>query len=168
MILQTERLMLRELTVDDAAHFYNLNTDPLVIKYTGDPPFDNIGHAYSFLKQYEQYKKYGYGRWAVIRKEDKEWLGWCGLKYEKEYKETDIGYRFYRKYWNKGYATEAAKASLEYGLNKLNLKTIVGRAMKENPASIRVFEKIGMSYVEDFIYEGAPAVLYNIKGSSKE
>ncbi|MBG6234049.1 RimJ/RimL family protein N-acetyltransferase [Pedobacter sp. CAN_A7] len=72
---------------------------------------------------------------------DNEFLGWCGLKYDEHLNETDIGFRFFEDYWNKGYATESAKACLTYGFKKLGLKIIVGRAMADNIASIKDIEK---------------------------
>ena len=164
MILQTKRLTLRKLTTDDAFNFFNLNADQDVIKYTGDPPFNNQQAAYEFLSNYQKnnYDKYNYGRWAVILTETKEWLGWCGLKYSAEKKETDIGYRFYKKYWGDGYATESAKACLDYGFQTLRINRIVGRAMKDNIGSINVLKKIGMQYEKDILMDGKyPAVLYS-------
>ncbi|MFI1771442.1 GNAT family N-acetyltransferase [Thalassobellus citreus] len=116
-----------------------------------------------FLENYDHYKKFGLGRWAVINKENNEFLGWCGLKFSEELNEYDIGFRFFKKHWNKGYATESAKSCVEYGLNKLKLHEIVGRAMTENKASIRVLEKIGLEYNRDFDFEGNKGVIYKTK-----
>jgi RimJ/RimL family protein N-acetyltransferase len=69
-----------------------------------------------------------------------EFLGWCGLKYLFETNEVDLGYRFMKKFWGKGYATEAALACIEYGFATLNLHQIVGRALPGNLASIKVLE----------------------------
>ena len=163
MILETERLILRELNSGDALDFFKLNNDPLVIKYTGDVAFKDEYEAKEFLDNYPKsnYVKYSCGRWGVILKENNEWLGWCGLKYLPAGNEYDIGYRFYRKNWNKGYATESARACLQYGFKKMKLDRIVGHAMKGNLASIRVFEKIDMQYVKDILMdEKYPAVLY--------
>ena len=161
-IVETPRLILREMTPDDAYFFYALNQNYEVIKYTGDRPFENLATARRFLENYDQYKKYGYGRWAVILRETGEWLGWCGLKYEEEFMHTDIGYRFFQKHWGKGYATESAKASLEYGFGKLGIERIVGRAMKANVPSIRIFKKLGMTFVKDIECDCMPAVLYEV------
>lgn len=158
MIITTPRLNLRQLTPADAERFYLLNADPEVIRYTGDAAFAAMDEAKEFLEGYNHYEKYGFGRWAVIRKEDNEFLGWCGLKYTPETDEYDIGFRFFKKYWNQGYATEAAKACLDYGLNDLGMKTIIGRAMKANSASIKVLEKIGMTYY----FHGDEGVVYRI------
>jgi [ribosomal protein S5]-alanine N-acetyltransferase len=162
-ILETTRLFLREFTTDDAESFYLLNLDPDVVKYTGDPPFQSVEDAMIFLKNYDQYKKYKVGRWAVINKADDEFLGWCGLKYTPDLDEYDIGFRFFKNHWNKGYATESAKACIDLGFNKYNLTVIVGRAMKDNIASIRVLEKIGLTYLKSFDFDGHEGVIYSIK-----
>jgi ribosomal-protein-alanine N-acetyltransferase len=81
IILETQRLLLREMTPDDAENAYLLNLDPDVIKYNTDSPFGSIEEARNFLINYDHYKKYGFGRWAVVNQSDHEFLGWCGLKY---------------------------------------------------------------------------------------
>lgn len=161
--IETERTILRKLTKEDATNFYSLNLDEDVLKYTGDKPFENLQTATDFITNYDQYEKYGVGRLAIIDKKTLEFLGWCGLKFSEDKNEYDIGFRFYKKHWNKGYATESAIACLNYGFEKLNLKRIIGRAMKENVASIKVLEKIGLKYEKDIEFEGKEAVLYNIK-----
>ncbi|MBN2616178.1 MAG: GNAT family N-acetyltransferase [Bacteroidales bacterium] len=163
MVLETERLYLREMNPEDAESFYLLNLDPEVVKYTGDKPFENAEEARQFLKNYDQYKKYGFGRWAVIRKEDGAFLGWCGLKYTPALGEVDVGFRLFRKYWNQGYATESARACVEWGLDQPEVDEIIGRAMKENTASIRVLEKIGMTFHGEFDFERHPGLLYKIE-----
>ncbi|WP_343636416.1 GNAT family N-acetyltransferase [Fluviicola sp.] len=159
-ILETPRLYLREMTPDDAENAYLLNSDPEVLRYTGDDPFESIEEARTFLENYESYRKYGFGRWAMILKETGEYLGWCGLKYTPELDEFDIGYRLMKKFWGKGYATEAAGACLELGFGQLGMETIVGRAMPENGASVCVLEKIGLTYLENRMTEGTEEVIY--------
>ncbi len=161
-ILQSERTLLRYLTTKDAEHFYNLNLDPEVLKYTGDDPFKNIDAAKEFLEKYDQYKKYGVGRMAVIDKKTHEFLGWCGLKYSPELDEYDIGFRFFKKYWNKGYATETSKIFIDFGFHELQLNRIVGRAMIDNVASVKVLQKIGMTYSKEFDFDGHKGVVYSI------
>ncbi|RKS02157.1 MULTISPECIES: GNAT family N-acetyltransferase [unclassified Flavobacterium] len=162
-ILETNRCYLRELTVIDAQHFYDLNTDQEVIKYTGDKAFTNVTEAKSFLENYSQYELYGYGRWAVIVKSNNEFIGWCGLKYSPDLDEVDLGFRFFRKYWNQGYATETAKACIDYGFHHLQLTKIVGRAMELNVASVKVLEKTGMTFVGKFNFDLHEGVLYQIQ-----
>lgn len=161
-VIETQRLLLRKLNPDDALFFFELNSNPNVIKYTGDKAFESIAEAEEFLKNYNDYQKNGYGRWAVIDKSNGEFLGWCGLKYDDNSKETDIGFRFFEKHWNNGFATESAKACLEYGFQTLLLKSIIGRAMAENTASIKVLEKLGLVFEKEFDFENQKGLMYRI------
>lgn len=149
-IFETDRLYLREFIFEDGFHFFHLNNDPDVIKFTGNKPFESLDEANLFIKNYSNYKKNGYGRWAVCLKETNEFLGWCGLKYEEAKEEIDLGYRFYKKYWGNGYATEAAIAYVNYGFEKLNLKKIVGRSYEKNIASIQVLKNCNLKFTKKF------------------
>jgi ribosomal-protein-alanine N-acetyltransferase len=160
-ILSTPRLRLREFEVSDAPVFFKLNNDPEVTKYTGDFPFKDLAEAESFLGTH-LYKKFGYGRWAVILEENNELIGWCGLKYDELMNQTDLGFRFFKSHWGKGYATEAGKACLDYGFKKLSLERIVGRAMLLNSQSIKVLEKCGMRFVKEMEFELHAGALYEI------
>lgn len=164
-ILETERFVLRELDLNDAKSFYDLNANPNVIKYTGDSAFKNIEEAEQFLVNYQDYKLNGYGRWVVITKATNKFIGWCGLKLNEN--ETDIGFRFFEEEWNRGYATECASACLNYGFEKLKLERIIGRAMKENIGSIKVLQKIGLKYDRDIELDGCEAVVYKIEKQLK-
>jgi len=147
--------------VAHALEMFTLNDDPDVIRFTGDVPFKDVKEAEQLILNYDQYKKYQMGRWTVLLRKTNEYLGWCGLKYHSDVNEVDIGFRFHKKYWGRGYATEAAEACLKYGFEKLKLKRIIGRAMKDNIASIKVLEKIGMKFErEELLHEG-PGVIYS-------
>ena len=163
IIIKTTRLYLREFIESDGFHFYHLNNDVDVVKYTGNGSFKSLSDGTTFIKNYSDYQRNGYGRWAVCLKENNEFLGWCGLKYEEDKGEVDLGYRFYKKHWNKGFATESAKACVHYGFSKLKMKEIVGRAYIENSASIEVFKKCNLIFKEEFMYNNQPAVLYSIR-----
>ncbi|MEG0928470.1 GNAT family N-acetyltransferase [Chryseobacterium sp.] len=167
-ILETERFLLRELTVGDAMSFYELNENSKVIQYTGDRPFESVEEATTFLQNYKDYDENGYGRWAVIDKSNNEFLGWCGLKYDSSKDETDLGFRFFEKFWNRGVATESAIACLKYGLDQLKLKKIVGRAMSENIASIKVLQKLGFTFEKEFDFDGCKGVIYTIEKNNLE
>ena len=155
VIIETDRLLLRTFTAEDATLIYNLNLDPEVIRYTLDPIRD-IDHAREVLEKtiLPQYALYNHGRWAVHTKPGLEFIGWCGLKTRPEQNEIDLGYRFIKSTWGNGYATEAAYACIRYGFEKLDLKRIVGRALPGNLASMRVLEKCGMTYVCEETVEG--------------
>src|SRR5262245_18712766 len=114
VIIETKRLILRTFTINDADLIYELNLDPDVTRYTHDP-LKNIDHAAEILEKaiLPQYALYNHGRWAVHVKPDFnpitiKFIGWCGLKYRAELNEVDLGYRFKKQAWGKGYATEAA------------------------------------------------------------
>lgn len=158
--LETERLYMRPIIADeDAEDMYLLNLDPDVIKYTGDPAFKSIEDSHTFYSNYHDYKNHKTGRFSTFLKEGDVFIGWCGLKHI-ENNRVDLGYRFMKKYWGKGYATESSIASLDYGFKTLDLSKIIAIAFKTNPASYRVMEKLGMKYIKDFEYEGVPAVEY--------
>ena len=159
MLLETTRMHLRPLLPGDAALFFALNNDPLVIRYTGDQPFEDEMAARRFLERYDQFLRFRMGRMAMIRKDDQAWLGWCGLRMDEETGEVDLGFRIYRQYWGQGYATEAARASLAYGWS-LGLDRIIGRAVIQNTASIRILEKVGMKRVGEMDFHGMPGVIY--------
>lgn len=163
VIIETDRLLLRTFTEDDAQHIYDLNLDPDVIRFTHDPVRD-IEHAKEILEQVilPQYALYNHGRWAVHLKPVHEFIGWCGLKYRPEENEIDLGYRFKKEYWGRGYATEAAFACIRYGFETLRIRRIVGRAEPENIASCIVLEKCGMKYIGIGEVDGYPVNSYEI------
>lgn len=163
VIIETNRLLLRAFTIEDAPLIYELNIDPDVTRFTHDPVRDPA-HAREILGNVilPQYALYNHGRWAVHIKTSLEFLGWCGLKYRTELNEVDLGYRFRKAAWGKGYATEAAFASIQYGFEKLGLQRIVGRAEVDNIASWKVLEKCGMTYIGDEDIEGYPHKTYEI------
>ena len=163
VLLTTERLILRELNVDDAPHFFRLNSDADVMRYTGDDPLSSEEEAVRMLRNYDHYRKYGVGRWAVVSKNDSRFLGYCGFKYSADVDEYDIGFRFFKEEWMKGYATESAKACLVHAFEKLQLNMIEGRAMKVNKASIKVLTKIGLTYWKDDACGIADGVIYKIE-----
>ncbi len=99
------------------------------------------------ISDYDHYKKFGYGRWLVVLKETNESIGWYGLKNQLEdLGIIDLGYRFMKKYWGNGYATEAAKVCLDWGFREAGMNEIIGRVAIGNAASDRVLEKLGFSF----------------------
>jgi len=146
-IIETERLVLSEITTDIKEEMFLLHSDPEVQKYTGEPVIKSIEEMTRAIQiRSKNYKKFGYGRWATFLKEEMQFVGWAGLAYLPEFDEIDIGYRFLPKFWGLGIATEVSHAILKYGFDTLKLKRIIAIAMKENKASIKVMEKIGMEF----------------------
>ena len=154
MILETKRLILREMAITDAPDMLRLYSNPEVQRYTGEAVITTLEGIQKKIKEKtSEYKKYGYGRWVTIQKDGKQFVGWAGLAYLPEFDETDLGYRFLPEYWGLGIATEVSHAILTYGFKHLQLKRIVGIAMNENKASIRVLEKVGMQFDKFAPYE---------------
>lgn len=158
-LFESDRLYFREFIEKDAQDLFDLNSDPDVVRYTGDPPFKNIESALEFVKDYDHYQKHGFGRWAVIKKENNAFIGWCGLKYNED-DEVDIGFRFFQKEWGKGYATEAVRATIEYGIKDLKMTQFIGRTAHKNHASIKVLEKVGFTFQEQRACHGIEDALY--------
>lgn len=153
-LISTDRLILREITLDDTEAMFRLYSDPDVLKYTGEVPIASVAAMQQAIQtRITNYKKHGYGRWATFLKKDNQFIGWSGLAYLPEFDEIDLGYRFFPQYWGLGYATEASQAILHYGFETLDLGRIIAIAMKENKASIRVMEKIGMQFEKYAPYE---------------
>lgn len=167
--IETERLLLREIVPGDAEEMFKLDTDPEVHTYLGKSPIKSMEQAktnITFIRN--QYIANGIGRWAVIEKRTKSFIGWAGLKFitepiNEKTKYYDLGYRLIKKYWGKGYASEAAKAALAYGFENLELTEIYGMAQTGNLASINVLEKIGLRRLETFNYENELHYLFKIK-----
>lgn len=158
--LETERLILRPVTLDDAQDFFEMDSNPNVHKYLGNNPVTSIEQSKAWIEDIlDQYDNYGMGRLAVVKKDTNEFLGWCGLKYErvvrKEFDYYDIGYRFKEQHWGKGYATESAIASLNYGFKDLKLKEICGAAEADHAASNYILKKIGMQPSGTFTFDGS-------------
>jgi ribosomal-protein-alanine N-acetyltransferase len=163
-IIETERLYLREFTTSDAPLLLELNSDPRVTMYTEKGGMKTLEEAQEKLNDILlHYQKQGIGRWAVHLKATDEFTGWCGIKRVESENTVTLGYRFFHKHWGKGYATEASKACLDYGLNVLKLEQIIAKAMKENTASIHVMKKSGMVYLRNDICAEHPAEVYVVK-----
>ncbi len=158
-ILKTERFYLRRFIPDDAKHIYALHADPEIMFFTADTPFVSVQEARNFIKSYPYYKRDGFGRWAVIPIRNQNMIGWCGLQYN-ELHLVDLSFRFFKKFWNQGIATEVATACLNYGLHVLKLQRIVARVHADHLASIRVIQKLGMKYYTTDKCRGVSGFLY--------
>lgn len=168
--VETDRFILRDIEESDVLGIFDLDSDPEVLIYIGTPPIKTLDEAYEIIKYIrKQYADHGIGRWAVIDKETSDFVGWSGLKYEKsvrpEFDYYDIGYRLRKKYWGQGIATLTAFESLRYGFEQLSLDEIGGAADIHHQVSNHILQKIGLSYVEQFVFEGTTANFYRITKS---
>ncbi|MCV2883443.1 GNAT family N-acetyltransferase [Aestuariibacter sp. AA17] len=144
---ETDTFILRPLTLDDAAALNAVNQNPLVMKYIKEPE-STVEETREYLRNgpLADYETYGYGRHACIDKASGKLIGFSGIKYLPEFGHADVGYRFLPEYWGKGLATQTASITLQYGLEQCGLTNMLGIAIPENHASIRVLEKLGMRF----------------------
>ena len=168
MILETDRLYLRQLINEDLAKLIELYQDPEVMRYImdGKPLTDKtkIEHELSNrIKYYEQFP--GYGVWPACIKTDHKFIGWFALKYLDHTDEVEIGYRLLRQYWGYGFATEMTRELINYGFNKLGLEKIVGVAHPGNKTSLNVFHKVGLKYRKRAKFYGCEVLYYSIDRS---
>ncbi|MCJ8013856.1 GNAT family N-acetyltransferase [Paenibacillus sp. KQZ6P-2] len=144
MIMQTERLMIREYQQDDFASVHRYASNPSVTKYTlwgPNTPEETKEHIDSMLAMQQQEPRVGY-EFAVTLKASGEMIGGVGLHVSGA--NGEIGYCFHPDYWGRGYAYESACAMLELGFGRLDLHRIYATCRPENTASERVMQKLGM------------------------
>jgi RimJ/RimL family protein N-acetyltransferase len=163
---QTDRLLLRAMTVDDADALFAINSDPDVMRYTHEPMLSSTEEARQAIADYPDFDSVGFGRWGCVLKESHQVIGFCGLKYLDDLDVVDVGYRLLREYWGRGLATEACRASIQFGFDVLQLERIVGLVLPENHRSIRVLEKAGLNLEEERRYEDVQVLFYGIHRES--
>jgi RimJ/RimL family protein N-acetyltransferase len=165
--IETLRLRLRPIEATDAPGILALDSDPAVLRYLPQPRLTALAEAAAVVEYIRaQYQRNGVGRWAVERKQDGAFLGWCGLKLVDDAVTNgrtnyyDLGYRLLPGCWGQGYASEAAAASLRYGFEVLRLPVLHATVMQGNAASGRVLAKLGFQCAAGFEQDGAPWLWY--------
>ncbi|MBI1256620.1 MAG: GNAT family N-acetyltransferase [Chloroflexi bacterium] len=144
--LETERLRLRPFSLDDVdAYYAGISSDAEVMRYLpGSQPRQRSDSEWVINYFIRHAELHGFGIWAVEEKASGLLIGHTGLEYIPSAPQVEIAYTFAKAYWGRGYATEAAAASLSYGFEAINLAEIYGLAFLENTASQNVMRKIGM------------------------
>ncbi len=147
-ILETERLVLRKLSLDDAAFVLALLNDSAFLRFIGDKKVRTLADARQYISEgpQESYQRHGFGLWLVSLKSQDTSIGICGLIKRDTLADVDIGFAFLPEYRSQGYAFEAASATSEYAFKELGLKRLVAITIPENAGSIRLLEKIGLSF----------------------
>lgn len=158
IFIESDRILLREIMEWDVEDFYELDSDPEVHRYLGNTPITHIDQASATIKDIRgQYNERGIGRLAIIDKRSLEFIGWSGLKLERnlrpEREYYDIGYRLKQKFWGRGYATEAAELSLKYAFEDRKLEKIGAAAEVDHVVSNHILQKIGMTPSGTFEYK---------------
>jgi RimJ/RimL family protein N-acetyltransferase len=147
-VLETERLVLRHLNLDDAAFMQVLVNDPTWLRFIGDRGVRSIDDAREYLRKgaIASYAQHGFGLYMTELKEDAQPIGICGLVKRDTLPDVDVGFALLPQFAGHGYAGEAATAVMEHARRKFGLTRVVAITNPENHGSIRVLEKIGLSF----------------------
>jgi RimJ/RimL family protein N-acetyltransferase len=148
MILDTDRLILRELSLEDAPFILELVNEPSWLRFIGDRGVRDLAGARAYLQNgpIAMYARHGFGLYRVELKEDGTPMGMCGLIKREGLPDADIGFAFFPRFWGRGYAQEAALAVLSYGRTKLGLKRILAIVNPDNHSSIKLLEKMDFKF----------------------
>lgn len=146
-VLESDRLILRRLTPEDAAFIVELLNQPSFLRYIGDKGVRNPQEAIRYLETgpLASYERFGFGLYRVELKETGTVIGMCGLLKRESLPDADIGFAFLPEHWSAGYAVEAANAVMTHG-KSLGLGRIVAITSPDNEASIKLLGKIGMKF----------------------
>lgn len=147
IVLETDRLRLREWTLDDVPMAAPLFADPLAMRYIGEGkavPYEQVGPR--LQAAIDQYTQFGFGLWAVVYKETGEVIGHAGMKYWDKMDKVEVGYLLAQPYWGQGLAFEAAQAAVTFGFEQKQLPEIIALIDRPNLASSNVARKLGMTF----------------------
>ena len=169
-ILETDRLVLRRLTTDDAGFILDLLNQPSFLQFIGDKGVRTLAEArhYILTQPVASYERFGFGLYLTSLKDSGVRIGICGLIKRETLKDVDVGFAFLPQFWSQGYAFESASAVMAYGRSVLGMNRIVAITSPDNCASIKVLEKIGLRFEERVqLSDGAAEVkLFAWDGSS--
>jgi RimJ/RimL family protein N-acetyltransferase len=145
MVLETERLTLREIDENDAPFVRRLLNEPSWLRFIGDKGVKSDDDARTYIRNVPRasYARHGFGLWLVVRKSDCVAMGMCGLIKRDSLEDVDVGFAFQPDFWGAGYAHEATMAVLAYGKNTVSLKRIVAVTTLDNESSIKLLRKSG-------------------------
>ena len=169
LILETDRLLLREMKLSDAEALFEMDRNPKVHEYLWNTPLTDVNEVKNIINSVqEQYKQNKIGRFVMVLKETQELIGWAGLKFNTEMVNNkihfyDIGYRLDEKFWGKGYASEASFAWLDYGFKTMKIPVMEAAAHTDNIASNRILQKIGLQMTETYLEDGVSWNWYELK-----
>ncbi|MCT7984679.1 GNAT family N-acetyltransferase [Laspinema sp. A4] len=146
--LESDRLILRKMSLEDAPDLFEYASDPEVAKYTTWHPHQSLEDSHIFLNSIlKKYQNHECFDWGIVHKADIKLIGTCGLvNWVLPHYHAEIGYALSQRYWGQGYMTEAVQALLAFGFQKTDLNRIQGRCKLANRPSARVMEKVGMKF----------------------
>lgn len=148
MILETERLILREIEQADEAFILDLLNQPSFIRYIGDRNVRTLEQSREFIENRfrASYQTFNFGLWAVELKEDRTPIGICGFVRRDSLPDADIGFAFLPQFERKGFAFESADATMKYGRKTLGLNRILAITSQNNESSGKLLKKLGFKF----------------------
>ena len=166
---ETERLRLRPFRDEDAVALHRIVSADGMLKYFPGPPIPSLEKSERLVRhQIEQWTTVGYAWWAVELKATGQLVGWNGLQFLPDTKETEIGFLTDKALWGQGLTTEGGRIGLRYGFRELGLPEIIALAHPENGASRRVIEKLGMQFDRVTEYFGMQLARYTLSAAGHE
>lgn len=146
--LETERLILRQISLDDAAFMRELLNEPAYLRFIGDRGVRTIEDARAYLLKgpVDSYERFGFGMYLVELKESGAPIGVSGLVKREGMADVEVGFAFLSNFWSQGFATESASAVLDYAREVLQLKRIAAITSPDNDGSIHVLRKLGLRF----------------------
>ena len=169
-VIETQRLLLRELTPDDLDNLFALYRDPEVRRYYPDGTRTLEETQRELASMIRDYSEFGYGLWATIEKQTNRFIGRCGLIpwTVEDQLEVEVAYLLDKAYWGKGLGFEAAQASMRYGFQQIGLPRIVCMMFAANKGSRGIAKKLGMTFQQNVEVQGQPALKYAIERAEFE
>ncbi len=160
-ILKTKRLLLREVSTDDADFILKLINEPAWHEFIYNHSTDTIEKASDYIEQkmIAMYQKLGFGLWIVEKIQNAEPIGICGLLKRDTLNCIDLGFAFSADYWGQGFASEASIGALIYARNKLKAQRVIAITDPLNTRSVKLLEKIGFVYESKFSHPGSDEIL---------
>ncbi|QAA81444.1 N-acetyltransferase [Aequorivita sp. H23M31] len=160
-MFETERLKLRNFTLEDASFVYELMNSKGWIKNIGNRNINSLEDAEDYIRMnhFDCYLRYGYGPYLVTLKGTGASIGTAGLYKRENLEHPDIGFAFLPAYWNNGFAFEAAKAVLQYASEKLGITKISAITLPTNSSSIKLLKKLGLKEIGNYIYKDGENLL---------
>ena len=157
--LTTERLIMRGWRESDLANFAKFQMDKQAAHFVR--PSETVAEAWRLMAYFAgHFQLRGFGNWSLERKDTGEHIGRCGPYYPMEWPEPEIGWCIYSEHQRKGYAAEAASASLDYAYKTLGWKTAISLIANDNAPSIALATKLGAMHEGPFVFRDMPCTIY--------
>jgi ribosomal-protein-alanine N-acetyltransferase len=169
IFLETKHLIIKNASQDDYENLCVLQSDPDVMRYIGNGARSPAEVQNALDNAMSHQKKHGFGIGMVFEKNTGLFIGWAGLiylAYDDTQSEIEVGYMLHKAFWNKGYATELAKAIIKWGFENLPVDKLVAVIIPDNKGSRRVLEKSGMHYIGESVYRNKNVAKFEINKNS--